>query len=55
MVEWRASHENDAVQAALRSRIRECFLTFNENLAYMSYQVLAYRRLPKGSEPFLFI
>lgn len=42
-------------RAALRMRLQDIFSTFNENLSYMSYIVVARRYAPSGSEPALYV
>jgi SAM-dependent methyltransferase len=55
MIEFRASDLKPDVRKALFDRLVECFNVFNENLKYMSYLVLGFRRMPDHSEPMLFI
>ena len=49
-----ASWEADA-REMLVSRLSEAFSTFNENLSYMGYVILIYRRVDVNSEPALFV
>jgi SAM-dependent methyltransferase len=41
-------------RGALHERLLRTFLTFNENLSYMSYLVAVVRCLPEGAEPALY-
>ena len=54
LVDFQARDWDAAARDALRRRLEACFLTFNENLSYMSYAVMVFRRLPDEAEPLLF-
>jgi SAM-dependent methyltransferase len=54
MIDFCASGWEAGAQEALFERLADVFLTFNENLKYMGYIVLVYRRLPDNSEPMLY-
>ncbi|MGD9693621.1 MAG: class I SAM-dependent methyltransferase [Phycisphaerales bacterium] len=42
-------------QQALLTRFLHLFQLFNENLSYMSYALLVFKRLPVGSQPSLYV
>ncbi|MFJ8588341.1 class I SAM-dependent methyltransferase [Streptomyces sp. NPDC093595] len=46
---------DDAARAALYERLLGVFLTFNENMKFLSYTFFAYRVLPANSEPLLYV
>ena len=55
MVRHYAKHWTHSSQDALRERLLRLFHLFNENLRYMNYLILIYRRLQEAAEPALFI
>lgn len=55
MVRHCAQHWTQSSQEALMERLLRLFNLFNENLRYMNYLILIYRRLQEAGEPSLFI
>jgi ubiquinone/menaquinone biosynthesis C-methylase UbiE len=55
MVENRTSDWNKEAKVALLDRLKKIVGVFNENLSYMSYMVMVFRRLPLNYEPFLYV
>ena len=55
LVEYSASEWSISSKDVLVERLLGLFSLFNENLKFMNYWVFIYRRVPKASEPSLFI
>lgn len=54
MVEHSAGGWGSSPKEALFERLLRTFKLFDENLKFMGYQILVYRRLPRGAEPALY-
>lgn len=55
MVDHIARDWDESARDALNERLLDIFLTFNENMKYLSYTFFAFRVLPVGAEPLLYI
>ncbi|SDH49349.1 Ubiquinone/menaquinone biosynthesis C-methylase UbiE [Actinokineospora alba] len=55
MVDHVAVGWDDSAREALNERLLDIFLTFNQNMEYLSYTFFAYRVLPAGAEPLLYV
>jgi SAM-dependent methyltransferase len=55
MVQHIAGDWNETARDALNQRLLDIFRTFNENMKYLSYTFFAFRALPAGTEPLLYV